>query len=308
MTQQKVNFKNSNNRTITMAAILFLPEGFNAANRYPAVVVTHPGGGVKEQTASTYATQLAEAGFVAIAYDASYQGESTGEPRLLENPYIRVEDISAVVDFLSTLPYVDIEKIGAAGICAGGGYTMNAAINDHRIKAVAGISTVNIGAMYRNGWDGSVKDADATPLLMMGADVRAKEAQGKDGGKLPFAPEKKEDAPTPEMEEAWEYYRTPRAMCSTAPSYVLSRSLTQLVTYDAFNLAEAFLTQPVQIVVGNQSGSKWMSEDIYNRAASINKNIHIIEGANHMQLYDVPQYVQETVSVIVPFFKNNLLD
>lgn len=306
MTQQKVNFKNSNNRTITMAAILFLPEGFNAANRYPAVVVTHPGGGVKEQTASTYATQLAEAGFVAIAYDASYQGESTGEPRLLENPYIRVEDISAVVDFLSTLPYVDIEKIGAAGICAGGGYTMNAAINDHRIKAVAGISTVNIGAMYRNGWDGSVKDADATPMLMMGADARAKEAQGKDGEKLPFAPEKKEDAPTPEMEEAWEYYRTPRAMCSTAPSYVLSRSLTQLVTYDAFNLAEAFLTQPVQIVVGNQSGSKWMSEDIYNRAASINKNIHIIEGANHMQLYDVPQYVQETVSVIVPFFKNNL--
>lgn len=306
MSQEKVNFKNSNNGNITMAAIIFRPEGFDASNQYPAIVVTHPGGGVKEQTASIYATKLAEAGYVAIAYDASYQGETTGEPRLLENPYIRTEDISAAVDYLSALPYVDENRIGAAGICAGGGYTMNAAINDHRIKAVAGISTVNIGKMYRNGWDGSIKDADAMPLLMMGTDTRAKEAQGTEGGKLPFAPEKKEDAPSPEMVEAWEYYRTPRAMCSTAPSYVLSRSLTQLVTYDAYNLAETFLTQPVQIVVGSESGSRWMSEDIYNRAASANKNIHIVDGANHMQLYDVPQYVEETASVIVPFFKNNL--
>lgn len=243
---------------------------------------------------------------MAIAYDASYQGESTGEPRLLENPYIRVEDISATIDYISALPYIDENRIGAAGICAGGGYSINAAINDQRIKAVGGISTVNIGAMYRNGWDGSVKDADALSLLQMGGDARAKEAQGTDGGKLPFAPEKKEDAPSKEMEDAWEYYRTPRAMCSTAPGYVLSRSLTQLVTYDAFNYAEAFLKQPVQIVVGSESGCKWMSEDIHSRAASTNKHLHIVNGANHMELYDVPQYVEETASVIVPFFKNNL--
>ncbi|MDF2516724.1 MAG: hypothetical protein K0R59_2020 [Sphingobacterium sp.] len=306
MLKQKVNFVNSNNANISMSAIIFLPEGFNETNKYPGIVVTHPGGGVKEQTASIYAQKLAEAGFVTVAYDASYQGETTGEPRLLENPYIRTEDISAVVDYLSALPYVDAERVGAAGICAGGGYTMNAAINDHRIKAIAGISTVNIGKMYRNGWDGSVKDADSMPLLLMGADARAKEAQGKDGGKLPFAPENKEDAPSSEMEEAWEYYRTPRAMCSSAPSYVLSRSLTQLLTYDAYNLAEVFLVQPLQIVVGSQSGSRWMSEDIYNRAASTNKNIHIVDGANHMQLYDVPQYVEETTSVIVPFFRKHL--
>lgn len=306
MTTQKVNFKNSNNASITMAAVIFLPEGFSEANQYPAIVVTHPGGGVKEQTASTYATKFAEAGFVAIAYDASYQGETTGEPRLLENPYIRVEDISAAVDYISALPYVDENSIGAAGICAGGGYSINAAINDHRFKAVGGISTLNIGAMYRNGWDGSVKDTDAIPLLMMGADARAKEAQGTDGGKLPFAPERKEDAPSKEMEDAWEYYRTPRAMCSTALGCVISRSLTQLVTYDAFNYAEAFLTQPVKIIVGSESGCKWMSEDIFNRAASADKNLHVINGANHMQLYDVPQYVDETASVIVPFFQKNL--
>ncbi len=306
MSQQKVNFRNSNNANITMAAFIFLPEGFDEANRYPAVVVTHPGGGVKEQTASIYAGRFAEAGFVAIAYDASYQGESTGEPRLLENPYIRAEDISAVVDYISALPYVDENRIGAAGICAGGGYSVNAAINDHRIKAVAGISTVNIGAMYRNGWEGDVKDADSMPLLMMGADARAREAQNQDGGKLPFAPETKESAPSKEMEDAWEYYRTPRAMCSTSPGYVLSRSLTQLVTYDAFNYAEAFLVQPLQIVVGSESGCKWMSEDIYDRAASADKNLHIVSGANHMQLYDIAQYVEETASVVIPFLQKNL--
>ncbi|MBD1434602.1 alpha/beta hydrolase [Sphingobacterium sp. DN00404] len=306
MTTRKINFKNSNNGNITMAGIIFLPKEFNETNKYPAIVVTHPGGGVKEQTASTYATKFAEAGFVAIAYDASYQGESTGEPRLLENPYIRVEDISAIIDYISALPYIDENRIGAAGICAGGGYSLNAAINDHRIKAVGGISTVNIGAMYRNGWGNEAKDADAMPLLMMAADARAKEAQGTDGGKLPFAPEKKEDAPSKEMEDAWEYYRTPRAMCSTSPGYLLSRSLTQLVTYDAYNYADAFLTQPIQIIVGSESGCRWMSEDIYTRAASAVKNLHIVNGANHMELYDIPQYVEETASIIVPFFQNNL--
>lgn len=306
MLQQSVKFKNSNNPDITMAAILFFPKEFNKANKYPAIVVTHPGGGVKEQTASNYASRFAKAGFIAIAYDASYQGESTGEPRLLENPYVRTEDVSAVIDYLITLPYVDIENIGAAGICAGGGYTINAAINDHRIKAVAGISTVNIGKMYRNGWDGSIKDEDAMPLLIMGADARTDEALGKDRSKLPFAPASKEDAPTPEMEEAWEYYRTPRAMHPNAPSYVLQRSLIQLATYDAFNLAEVFLTQPMQIVVGSESGARWMSEDIYNRACSRDKNIHIVAGANHMQLYDIPRYLDETSSVIISFFQRHL--
>lgn len=228
MTKQRVDFKNSNNPNITLAGVLFLPEGFNEANKYPTIVVTHPGGGVKEQTASTYATKFAEAGFVAIAYDASYQGESAGEPRFLENPYIRVEDISAVVDYLSALPYVDENRIGVVGICAGGGYSVNAAINDHRIKAVGGISTVNIGAMYRNGWEGNVKDADAMPLLMMGADARAKEAQRQDGGKLPFAPETKESAPSKEMEDAWEYYRTPRAMSASKADSRVAKNEEQI--------------------------------------------------------------------------------
>jgi uncharacterized protein len=109
------------------------------------------------------ARKLAEKGFVTIAFDASYQGESTGEPRQLENPYIRTEDISAVIDYLATLPYVDSDWIGAMGICAGGGYTANAAINDRRIKAVGTVSAVNIGSMFRNGWDNNIKLADDIP-------------------------------------------------------------------------------------------------------------------------------------------------
>ncbi|MFM4954074.1 alpha/beta hydrolase, partial [Aeromonas dhakensis] len=156
-----VTFPNRNGQGITMAAIVHFPPHFDERKQYPAVVVSHPGGGVKEQTAGLYASKLAEQGLVAIAFDRSYQGESSGEPRQLENPHVSSEDVSAVVDYLTTLPYVDENRIGAMGICAGAGYSANAAIQDRRIKALGMVSAVNIGQMFRNGWDNSVKDADA---------------------------------------------------------------------------------------------------------------------------------------------------
>lgn len=289
-----------------MSAVINFPEGFDESQKYAAVVVSHPGGGVKEQTAGLYAQKLAKNGFVTIVYDASYQGESTGEPRQLENPYIRTEDVSAVIDYLTTLPYVDNEKIGAMGICAGAGYTANAAINDHRIKAVGTVSAVNIGSMFRNGWDNNVKDEDALPYLVAGSNARTSDASGAEIATIPLAPLKKEDAPNPELEEAWEYYHTERCQYPTAPGYATARSLTQIISYDAYNKAEAFFTQPLQIVAGSNAGSKWMSDDLYNRVASKNKKFHIVEGANHMSLYDVPQYVDEAVSVLASFFKENL--
>ena len=124
-----------NGQNITISAVILFPQGFDESKKYPAIVVAHPGGGVKEQTAGLYARKLAEEGFVTIAFDAPYQGESTGEPRQLENPY----------------------RIGAMGICAGGGYTANAAINDCRIKAVGTVSAANIGSMFRNGWGNNIK-------------------------------------------------------------------------------------------------------------------------------------------------------
>lgn len=301
-----VNFKSRNGEDVTIAANIEFPEGFDETKRYPAVIVAHPGGGVKEQTAGTYARKLAENGFVGIAFDASYQGESTGLPRQLENPYIRTEDVSAVVDYLTTLPYVDAERIGGMGICAGAGYTANAAINDRRLKAVGTVSAVNIGSMFRNGWENNVKDADATPYLAAGSSARTADAASDTPATMPLAPLRKEDAPNAELAEAWEYYHTPRAQHPNAPGYATARSLNQIITYDAFNKAEAFLTQPLQVVAGSVAGSKWMSDDLYARAGSQDKAFHVVEGANHMSLYDVPKYVDEAVSVLAPFFKAKL--
>ncbi|GAA3837130.1 alpha/beta hydrolase [Brevibacterium ammoniilyticum] len=306
-TSETIDIPTHNGYGTTLSAVLFVPSDFDENTTYPAIVVSHRGGGVKEQTAGLYASKLAADGFVTIAYDASFQGASTGEPRQLENPHIRTEDVSAVVDYLTTLPYVDDERIGAMGICAGAGYTANAAINDPRIAAVGTVSMVNIGQMFRNGWDGSIADADAAPVLDQGASARTTDAAGEaEGNRFPLAPMRREDAPNAELEEAWEYYHTPRCEHPNAPGWMTTRSLSQIITYDAFHKAEAFLTQPLLLIAGSEAGSKWMSDDLYERAASDDKSFHVVEGANHMSLYDGKEEVDEAVSVLVPFFRRNL--
>lgn len=281
------------------------PSGFTKGKSYEAIVVSHPGGGVKEQTAGLYARELAKQGFITIAYDASYQGESTGEPRQLENPYIRTEDISAVIDYLTTLSYINQDKIGAMGICAGAGYTANAAINDHRIKAVAMVSAVNIGSMFRNGWDNNVADADALPYLVAGTNARTADMVSVTQT-IPLAPLREEDAPNEELREAWEYYHTSRATYATAPGYATARSLTQIISYDAYNMAEAFFTQPLLAIVGSKAGSAWMSDDLLARVATTDKLKFIIKGANHMSLYDRENYVNQAVEQLSVFFTRTL--
>ncbi|WP_368206705.1 alpha/beta hydrolase [Aeromonas sp. s5] len=301
-----VTFPNRNGQGITMAAIVHFPPHFDERKQYPAVVVSHPGGGVKEQTAGLYASKLAEQGLVAIAFDRSYQGESSGEPRQLENPHVSTEDVSAVVDYLTTLPYVDQNRIGAMGICAGAGYSANAAIQDRRIKALGMVSAVNIGQMFRNGWDNSVKDADAMGYLAFGSQARTADAAGTAYATIPLAPLREEDAPNEELREAWEYYHTPRCEHPNAPGFALTRNLNQIITYDAYHKAEAFLTQPILAVAGSVAGSKWMSDDLLARAASTDKTLHVVEGGNHMSLYDVPRHVDEAVAQLVPFFLRTL--
>lgn len=303
---QKVSIPTLNGQNVTLAAVIHHPANFDASQKYPVIVVAHPGGGVKEQASGLYAKKLAEQGLLAIAFDASFQGESTGEPRQLENPYIRTEDVSAVVDYLTTQTYVDTDRIGAMGICAGGGYTANAAINDRRIKAIATVSAVNIGQMFRNGWENTVKDADALPYIAHGSQARTSDANGTELATLPLAPMREEDAPNEELREAWEYYHTPRAQHANAPGFMTARSLPQIITYDAYHKAEAFLTQPILTVAGSVAGSKWMSDDLLARAVSTDKQMHVIEGANHMSLYDKQPYVDEAVTVLAQFFQTRL--
>lgn len=302
---ENIDIKTLNGYGTTLAAVINFPPDFDASKSYPAIVVSHPGGGVKEQTAGLYAGKLAELGFVTVAYDASFQGASTGMPRQLENPHIRTEDVSAVVDHLTTLDYVDGGRIGAMGICAGAGYTVNAAIDDPRIRAVGTVSMVNIGQMFRNGWTNDIADVDAAPVLTMGVDARTADAAGQDNP-FPLAPMKEEDAPNEELRQAWEYYHTPRCEHPNAPGYMTARSLSQIITYDAFHKAEAFLTQPLLLIAGSEAGSKWMSDDLYERAASEDKSFHVVAGANHMELYDGEQEVAEAVSELGPFFTEKL--
>lgn len=307
MTQEKVSIKNGNGQGIILSAVINFPKEFDKNKKHAVIIVSHPGGGVKEQASGLYAKKLAEKGFLTIAYDASYQGESTGEPRQLENPYIRTEDISAVIDYLTTLPYVDAENIGAMGICAGAGYTANAAINDHRIKAVGTVSAVNIGQMFRNGWTNDVKDADAMPYLIAGANARTADAKGDQYQQMPLAPMKEEDAPNEELKGAWEYYHTRRCQHPNAPGWTTLRNLTQIITYDAYNKAEAFFTQPLLMVVGSRAGSAWMSEDLVKRAASSDKKLFVIDGYDHMDFYDKPEPVTAAVEELSHFFKKNLV-
>lgn len=268
---EKVSFFNYNGQGVTMAANLFFPPEFDENKNYPAIIITHLAGGVKEQTSGLYAENLAKSNFVTIAFDASYQGESSGYPRQLENPYIRVEDISAVIDYLVTLKYVDADRIGAVGICAGGGYTVNAAINDRRLKAVATISAANFGAMMRNGWTNNQNDSAALSLLETASNARTEDRLKNSYQTIPLVPLKEEDAPSEEMRQAWEYYCTPRGAHPNSVGYATFRNFTQVLTYDAFFKAEVFLTQPLLVIAGSAADSKWVSEQLIEKAASTDK-------------------------------------
>ncbi|MFB8041945.1 alpha/beta hydrolase [Streptomyces hydrogenans] len=295
------------NGQITMAGNLYLPDGLDRTIRHAAVVVVHPGGGVKEQAAGLYAAKLAEQGFVALAFDASYQGDSGGEPHHLEDPYARVDDVRAAVDHLQTLDFVDPERIGALGICAGGGYAVNAAMTDYRIKALTTVSAVNIGTNFRRGWYGTDSDAAAVPTLKAVAQQRTAEAaQGAEPAYLPYVPAEPDENTPRDLVEAGDYYLTPRAQHPNAKNkFLFTKSVSRIFTFDAFHMVEDLLTQPLLVVAGSEAGSLWMSTELHGRARSP-KKLTLIEGGTHMDFYDIPKYVDQAISAATPFFTEHL--
>lgn len=295
---KKVNFKSNN---LNVVANMYFPENFDENNQYPAIVVNHPAGGVKEQTAGLYAERLATLGYVTMAYDASYQGESEGQPHNLENPSSRVEDVRAAVDYFNTLDFIDDSRIGALGICAGGGYTIKAAQTEKRIKAVVGISAADIGQNFRKGWTGNQDEKDISPLLEQVAEQRKAEANGAPQKLVGFVPEEPTEDMDQETKDGWEYYRTPRAQHERSINQFPFISFDRIIEFTAFDLVDKLLTQPVLFIAGSEAGTLWQSENAYERALEP-KDIHIVEGANHFDMYDKEPFVTEAVEKMNSFY------
>lgn len=294
-------------RGLRVAGILNVPEKAEEQKQNPAIVCVHPGSSCKDQTAGIYAEKLAELGFVTIVFDASYQGESEGEPRYVEDPAARVEDIRSAVDYLTALDFVDENRIGVLGVCAGGGYAVNAAMTERRIKAVGTVAGANIGRVYRESSD-TIKTLEA-----VGAQ-RTAEAQGAEPMIVNWIPnnqEEREKAGITDIDiiEAVDYYTTPRGQCPNSPNKLKFTSLAMVLGFDAFHMAEVLLTQPLQIIAGGKKGAFGSYRDgheLYEKAASGKKDLYILEGVSHYDLYDQPEPVRKAVEKLEAFYKENL--
>jgi fermentation-respiration switch protein FrsA (DUF1100 family) len=276
--------------------------------RRPAIVVGHPGSGVKEQAAGLYARRLAQNGFVTLAFDAAYQGESEGLPRGLEDPAHRVEDLKAAVSFLTTQGDVDPERIGLLGICASGGYALPAAASDHRIKAVASVSGADIARQFRLGADGAQDPAVFAGMLDAAAAARTKEASGEGSQTFQLFPDTAEQARQlggKHAEEGFDYYCTPRAQHQRSVKRMTWSSVDRMATFDAFAFTGLIAPRPLLLIVGREAVTSWMAVEAFQRAAGP-KELHWIEGASHVDLYDKDEYVTPAIARLSDFFAASL--
>ena len=295
---------------LKIAANVYTPADYDAKKTYPAVVIAHPNGGVKEQVAGLYAQRLAELGYVTIAADAAYQGASEGEPRHTDKPQYRTEDIHGMADFISTYPGVDAKRLGAFGICGGGGYTLNAAKSDKRFKAVATLSMFNSGEVRRNGYMNTGLDTIAK-RQREASDARAAEVMtGKESfsGTVDFdalTDESIAKIPTDLYREGMIYYgRTHRHPNSTF-TYTTS-SLMDLMAWDARDRIE-LIDQPLLMMAGEKADSLYMTEEAFAAATGTkDKELYKIPGATHIQTYYVPEYVEQVVGKLKAFFGRTL--
>lgn len=300
--KKNVTFKN---RMIDMAGDLYLPSGFDGNKKYAAIAIAHPGSSCKEQTAGIYAEKLAKNGFVTLAVNAGYQGESGGDPRYIEDPAARMEDIRSAIDYLVSVPYIDDERIGALGICAGGGYVVNVAMTERRIRAIGTSAGANIGGLYRG------EDAGAAiQMLQQLGKQRTAEAQGAEPMIVQWVTDEQKDAADIDLREAYEYYRTPRGQHPCSPNKLRYISMANILAFDPFHMVEKLLTQPLQIIVGDNAGafgSYNTGKELYERAiASKEKDLYIIEGASHYDLYDDPETTDKAVGKLTEFYRRNL--
>jgi len=307
VTIEKVTFKNQYHMDVV--GNLFMPKGIDRNQKYAAIVVGHPMGAVKEQSANLYATHMAERGFVTLSLDLSFWGESEGQPRNAVSPDIYAEDFSAAVDFLGTRPFVNRENIGAIGICGSGSFVISAAKIDSRIKAIATVSMYNMGAANRNALHKSQTLEQRKQIISEAAKQRYVEFEG---GKTEYTGGTVHEL-TPNSNpieiEFYEFYRTPRGEftprdsspeTTTRPTFT---SNVKFMNFYPFNDIETISPRPILFITGDQAHSKEFSEDAFNRAAEP-KELYYVPGAGHVDLYD--RLDLTPFDKLNSFFKENL--
>ncbi|CAM0118386.1 DLH domain-containing protein [Stenotrophomonas maltophilia] len=304
---ERVSFHNQ--YQMQVMGTLYRPQGLPDGSRAPAVVVGHPMGAVKEQSSLLYAQKLAEQGFVTLAIDLSFWGESGGAPRHLVAPEIYSDDISAAVDFLSTQSFVDPDRIGGLGICGSGSFVISAARIDPRIKAIATVSMYDMGAAARQGLNSGQSLEQRKAVIQAATDQRLAEFKG---GPPVFVPGTVNhlDADTPAIQrEFFDFYRTPRgaytpkgdkAELTTQP---LFSSLVKFMNFYPFNDIETISPRPMLFVSGDVAHSREFSEDAYRRAGQP-KEIYWVKGAGHVDLYDRIQLIP--FDKLATFFQRGL--
>ncbi|HDL8115346.1 TPA: alpha/beta hydrolase [Yersinia enterocolitica] len=292
---------------IQIAANVYTPANYDPAKKYPAVVVAHPNGGVKEQVAGLYAQRLAEHGYITITADAAYQGASGGMPRNVDKPANRIEDIHGMADYISQYPGVDTTRIGLLGICGGGGYSLKAAQTDKRFKALATLSMFDSGLVRRNGYQDS-QLSTIQERLKQASDARAKEVATGEityTGDAQLTDEQIAKLPFDLYRQGFEYYGKTHAHPNSTFLYTLS-SLLDLMSFDAQSNMD-LINQPLLMIAGTKADSRYMTESAFKKATGTqNKELFLIDGATHIETYWVPRYVDQAMSKIDNFFDKNI--
>ncbi|KAF2794932.1 alpha/beta-hydrolase [Melanomma pulvis-pyrius CBS 109.77] len=306
MAPEKVHFPSNG---IDIVGELYLPASGSPSRKNAAIVIGHPSFGVKEQAAGAYARALSDAGFIALAFDAAYQGESGGLPRMLENPFQRAEDARAAVSYLTTRSEVDAERIGALGICASGGYVPFAAQTDTRMKAVATVSGADFGRIVREGLKpkGSITREQLMEQLAQANALRTIEAKDGEARMVVMTPQEKSAIPegAPDLiKDAWDYYMTDRGRHPRSRQSWVGRSMDLCANFDAYRFVDMISPRPLLMIAGEKADTKYFSEEAIQQAKEP-KELFVVEGKSHVALYDD---LSETAPKLLDFFAKSLVE